>query len=53
MRDSKTKIMPSKTKGGKELPTWSMLDSPTVLSRLVTPPPAIQSDAIQSDTSQV
>ena len=30
--------MPSKTRGGKELPTSSTLDSPSVLSQLATPP---------------
>ena len=40
LKDSKTKIMPSKTRGGKDLPTSSTLDSPTVLSQLVTPPPS-------------
>jgi hypothetical protein len=44
MKDSKTKIMPSKTSGGKELLTSSPLDSPSILSQLATTPPAIQSD---------
>jgi hypothetical protein len=34
-------------RGGKELPSSSALDSPSVLSRLATPPPAIQSDMSQ------
>ena len=39
MKDTRTKIIPSKTRGGKELPSSSALDSP----------PA----AINSDMSQV
>ena len=41
---SKTKIYPSTTRGGKELPSSSALDSPSVLSKLVTRTPAIDSD---------
>ena len=47
LRDPKTNIYPSTTRGGKELPSSSALDSPSVLSRLATPPPAIQSDMSQ------
>ena len=47
LKDAKTKIVPSKTRGGKELPSHSALDSPSVLSRLATPPPAIHSDMSQ------
>src|SRR3990170_7423180 len=47
LKDAKTKIVPSKTRGGKELTSSSALDSPSVLSRLVTPPPAIHSDMSQ------
>ena len=36
-------IFPSTTRGGKELPS-SALDSPSVLSKLATPTPAIDSD---------
>src|SRR3989337_2704849 len=46
-KDTKTKIVPSKMRGGKELPSHSALDSPSVLSRLATPPPAIHSDMSQ------
>ena len=38
------KIFPSTTRGGKELPSCSTLDSPSVLSKLATPTPAIHSD---------
>ena len=38
------KIYPSTTRGGKELPSSSALDSPSVLSKLATPTPAIDSD---------
>ena len=47
LKDAKTKIVPSKTRGGKELPSSSALDSPSVLSKLATPPPAIHSDMSQ------
>ena len=44
LKDSKTKILPSTTRGGKELPSSSALDSPSVRSKLATPTPAIESD---------
>ena len=50
LKDAKTKIYPSTTRGGKELPSSSTLDSPSVLSKLVTPKPA---SAINSDMSHV
>ena len=50
LRDPKTKIYPSTTRGGKELPSSSALDSPSVLSKLATPKPA---SAINSDMSLV
>ena len=37
LKDTKTKILPSRMREGKELPSHSALDSPSVLSRLVTP----------------
>src|SRR5215216_3749174 len=40
LKDPKTKIYPSTTRGGKKLPSSSALDSPSVLSKLATPPPA-------------
>ena len=40
LKDTKTKILPSTTRGGKELPSSSALDSPSVLSKLATPKPA-------------
>ena len=40
----KNQDFPSTTRGGKELPSSSALDSPFVLSKLVTPTPAIRSD---------
>ncbi len=39
-KNPKTKIYPSTTRGGKELPSSSALDSPSVLSKFATPPPA-------------
>ena len=50
LKDKKTKIYPSTTRGGKELPSSSALDSPSVLSKLATPKPA---SAINSDMSHV
>ena len=44
LRDPKTKIYPSTTRGGKELPSSYALDSPSVMSKLVTPTPAIHFD---------
>ena len=39
-RDPKTKVLPSTTRTGKELPSSSALDSPSVMSKFATPPPA-------------
>ena len=50
LKDAKTKIYPSTTRGGKELPSSSALDSPFVLSKLATPKPA---SALDSDMSHV
>ena len=50
LRDPKTKIYPSTTTAGKELPSSSALDSPSVLSKLATPKPDF---AIHSDMSHV
>src|SRR6187399_695194 len=44
LKNSKTKILPSTTRGGKELPSRSAVDSPSVMSKLATPTPAIESD---------
>ena len=41
MKDDRTTILPSRTWGGKELPSHSALHSPYVLSKLVTPTHAI------------
>ena len=46
----RTKIFPSTTKGGKELPSSSALDSPPVISKIATPKPAT---AMNSDMSHV
>ena len=50
LKDAKTKIRPSTTRGGKELPSSSALDSPSVMSKFVTPKPAT---AMNSDMSHV
>ena len=44
LKDERTKIYPSTMRGGKELPSSSALDSPSVLSKLATPTPAIDCD---------
>ena len=44
LKDKRTKIFYSTTRGGKELPSSSALDSPSVWTKLVTPTPAIHSD---------
>ena len=46
LKDEKTKIYPSTTRGGKNLPSSSALDSPSVMSKLATPTPAIDSDML-------
>ena len=48
LKDERTKIFPSTTRGGKELPSSSALDSPSVLSKLVTPKPASAIDSVMS-----
>ena len=50
LKDEKTKIYPSTTRGGKELPSSSALDSPSVLSKLATPKLA---SGIDSDMSHI
>ena len=50
LKDERTKIFPSTTRGGKELPSSSALDSPSVLSKLATPKPT---SAIDSDMSHI
>ena len=44
LKDEKTKIYPSTTRGGKELPSSSALDSPSVMSKFAAPTPVIDSD---------
>ncbi|KAI4971977.1 hypothetical protein ZWY2020_002902 [Hordeum vulgare] len=39
-KDPRTKILPSTTRRGKELPSSSALDSPSVLSKFATSPPS-------------
>ena len=50
LKDAKTKMYPSTTRGGKELPSSSALDSPSVMSKFATPKPTT---AIDSDMSHV
>ena len=50
LKAARTKIFPSTTRGGKELPSSSTLDSPSFLSMLATPKPAT---AMNSDMSHV
>ena len=50
LKDTKITIFSSTTRGVKELPSSSALDSPSVLSKLATPKPA---SAIRSNMSHV
>ena len=50
LKDQRTNIFPSTTRGGKELPSSSSLESPSVLSKLATPKHA---SVINSDMSHV
>ena len=50
LKDNKTKIYPSTTRGGKELPSSSALDSPSVISNLATPKPVT---TMNSDMSPI
>ena len=43
LKDAKTKIYPSTAREGKNLSSSSVLDSPSVMSKLATPTPAIYS----------
>ena len=47
LKDDRTKIVSSKTRGGNELLSSSALDSPSILSKLATPPHAINPDMSQ------
>ena len=38
LKDPRTKVLPSTTRGGKELPSSSALDSPSVMSKFATSP---------------
>ena len=55
LKDAKTKIFPSKMRGGKELPSSSALDSPSIITKLATPPHAINSNMSQvtDDTTSI
>ena len=44
LKDETTKIFPSTTRGGKELPSSSALDSPSVMSKFATPTLVIDYD---------
>ena len=50
MKDERTKILPSTTRGGKELPSSAALDSPSLIIKLATPKPAT---TMNSDMSHV
>ena len=47
LKDPKTKIFPSRTRGGKELPSISSLYSPSIISKVATQPHAINPDMWQ------
>ena len=44
LKGDQTTILPSTTRGGKELSSSSALDSPSILSKFATPTPTIDSD---------
>ena len=48
LKDERTKIFPSTMRGGKEPPSSSALDSPSVLSKLATPKPTPAIDSYMS-----
>ena len=50
LKDDRTTILPSTTRGGKELPSSLALDSPSVISKLATPKPTT---AMNFDMSHV
>ena len=50
LKDDRTTILPSTTRGGKELPSSSTLDSPSVMNKFATTKPAT---AMNSDMSHV
>ena len=50
LKEAKTTIYPSTTRGGKELSSSSALDSPSVMSKFATPTSA---STIRSDMSHV
>ena len=50
LKDDRTTILPSTTRGGKGLSSSLALDSPSVISKLATPTPAT---AMNSDMSHV
>ena len=50
LKDDRTTILPSTTRGGKELPSSLALDYPSVMSKFATPKPTT---AIDSDMSHV
>ena len=50
LKDPRTKILPSTTRRGKELPSSSALNSPSVINKLATHKPAT---AMNSDMSHV
>ena len=50
LKDDRTTILPTSTRGGKELPSSATLECPSVISKLATPKPAT---AMNSDMSLV
>ena len=50
LKDARTKIFPSTTREGKEMPSSSALDSPSVMNKFATPKPAT---TMNSDMSHV
>ena len=53
LKDAKTTIYPSTTRGGKELLSSSALDSPSVMRKLATPKPASDMSHVIDDATSV
>ena len=49
LKDDRTTILHPTTRGGKELPSSYVLDSPSVISKLATPKPATSMNSDMSD----
>ena len=53
LKDERTKIYPSTTRGGKELPSSSALDSPSVMSHVIDDATSTMHDNYDETTSML